>query len=202
MQVISIEYILRCMPNEKNYFDNIWKMCLNEDKKRYNRIKFSNTLKKMEELGHIKKHGHKSDVYYEKLHHITMEDNIGFINNMIFTYESKINKASKNLKNKKIFVDISKNLNSYKLNKFVKTDYEILLEGMSGMFELASSIIWTKEKSDDSKLKKELTDCFTQIKKFLEDANQKLLKDKKTNEIILLQRDFGNKIPKPGYLRF
>ncbi|MDH3203608.1 MAG: hypothetical protein OEL81_02885, partial [Nitrosopumilus sp.] len=98
----------------------------------------------MEELGHIKKHGHKSDVYYEKLHHITMEDNIGFINNMIFTYESKINKASKNLKNKKIFVDISKNLNSYKLNKFVKTDFEILLEGMSGMFELASSIIWTK----------------------------------------------------------
>ena len=77
---------------------------------------------------------------------------------LYFTFnESKINGALKKLENRNIFVDISKNLNSFKLNKFVKNDYESLLEGMSGMFELSSSILWTKENSDDSRLKKELT---------------------------------------------
>ena len=92
-----------------------------------------------------------------------MEENIGFINNIIFTYESKINSTIKKLENKKIFVDISKGLISSKFNKYTKLDYELLLTNMSGMFELASSILWTKENSDDEKLKKELKNCFKQI---------------------------------------
>ena len=72
---------------------------------------------------------------------------------------------------------------------------------MSGLFELSSSILWAKERSDDDKLKKELANCFKQIKAFLDDTNQKLIRYKKTNEIILLQRDFANKIPKLGYLK-
>jgi hypothetical protein len=201
MQMVSIDYILNCMTNEKNYFGDVWETCVDDHKKRYNRVKLKNVLKKMEDLGYVKKYGHKSNVYYEKSYHQSIEDTIGFINNVLFAYESKIKTALKHLENKNIFVDISKNLASYKLNKFAKDDYESLLDGMSGMFELSSSILLNKERSDDDKLKKELANCFTQIKAFLDDTNQKLIEYKKTNEIILLQRDFANKIPKLGYLK-
>ena len=201
MQMISIGNVLNCMSEEKNYFGDMWERCVDVHKKRYNRTKFRNALEKMENLGYIKKYGYKNDAYYKKICPQSFEDTIGFINNLIFTYESKTNNALKKLENRNIFVDISKNLNSFKLNKFAKNDYESLLEGMSGMFELSSSILWTKENSDDSKLKKELTNCFTQIKSFLDETNEKLIRFKKTNEIILLQRDFTNKIPKSGYLK-
>ncbi|MDH5665388.1 MAG: hypothetical protein OEY10_03730 [Nitrosopumilus sp.] len=199
--MISIDDILNCMSEEKNYFGDVWEICVDDHKKRYNRAKFRNALQKMEKLGYIKKHGHKNDIYYEKIPFQSFEDTIGFVNNLIFTYESKINNALKKLENRNIFVDISKNLNSFKLNKFTKNDYELLLEGMSGMFELSSSILRIKENSNDGRLKKELANCFTQIKSFLDETNEKLIKFKKTNEIILLQRDFTSKIPKLGYLK-
>jgi len=201
MQMISINYILECMPKEKNYFDDMWKVCLNENKKRFTRTKLKDILKKMEALGYIKKYGHRSDTFYEKNYHYSFEENIGFINNLMFTFESKINIAIKNIENKKIFLDISKDLNSYKFSKYTKINYESLLEGMSSMFELASSILLTKEESEDGELKKELKKCFAQINKFMDDTNQKLLNERKTSERILLQKDFSSKIPKVGYLR-
>ena len=201
MQMISINYILECMPKEKNYFDDMWKMCLNENKKRFTRTKLKDILKKMEVFGYIKKYGHRSDIFYEKNYHYSFEENIGFINNLMFTYESKINTALKNIENKKIFLDISKDLNSYKFSKYTKINYGSLLEGMSSMFELASSILLTKEESEDNELKKELKKCFTQINKFMDEANQKLLNERKTSERILLQKDFSSRIPKVGYLR-
>ena len=201
MQMISINYILECMPKEKNYFDDMWKMCLNENKKRFTRTKLKDILKKMEVFGYIKKYGHRSDIFYEKNYHYSFEENIGFINNLMFTYESKINTALKNIENKKIFLDISKDLNSYKFSKYTKINYGSLLEGMSSMFELASSILLTKEESEDDKLKKELKKCFTQINKFMDDTNQKLLNERKTSERILLQKDFSSRIHKVGYLR-
>ena len=200
MQTISINYILECMNDEKNYFVDLWKSCLN-NKKRFSRSKLKEILKKMEELGHIKKHGYKDNTYYEKRYHYSLEENIGFVNNIIFTYESKINSSIKKLENKKIFLDISKDLNSYKFSKYTKSDYESLLVSMTSMFELASSIIWTKENSDDGELKKELKNCFKQINEFMDEINHKLLEGRKTQERILLQRDFTGKIPKAGYLK-
>ena len=200
MQTISIDYILECMNDEKNYFGDLWKTCLN-NKKRFNRTKLKEILKRMEVLGHIKKHGYKDDAYYVKYYHYSLEENVGFINNVIFTYESKINSTIKNLENKKIFVDISKGLISSKFNRYTKSDYELLLTGMSGMFELASSILWTKENSDDEKLKKELKNCFNQINEFMAEINQRLLQGRGTEERILLQRDFASKIPKAGHLK-
>ena len=200
MQIISIDYILECMNDEKNYFGDLWQTCLN-NKKRFNRTKLKEILKRMEVLGHIKKHGYKDDAYYVKYYHHSMEENIGFINNIIFTYESKINSTIKNLENRKIFVDISKGLLSSKFNKYTKSDYELLLTSMAGMFELASSILWTKENSDDEKLKKELKNCFKQINEFMAEINQRLLQGRGTEERILLQRDFTSKIPKAGHLK-
>ena len=200
MQIISIDYILECMNDEKNYFGDLWQTCLN-NKKRFNRTKLKEILKRMEVLGHIKKHGYKDDAYYVKYYHYSMEENIGFINNIIFTYESKINSTIKNLENRKIFVDISKGLLSRKFNKYTKSDYELLLTSMAGMFELASSILWTKENSDDEKLKKELKNCFNQINEFMAEINQRLLQGRGTEERILLQRDFTSKIPKAGHLK-
>lgn len=200
MQIISIDYILECMNDEKNYFGDLWKTCLN-NKKRFNRTKLKEILKKMEVLGYIKKHGYKDDAYYVKYYHYSMEENIGFINNIIFTYESKINSTIKKLENRKIFVDISKGLISSKFNKYTKSDYELLLTNMLGMFELASSILWTKENSDDERLKKELKNCFKQINEFMAEINQRLLQGRGTEERILLQRDFTSKIPKAGHLK-
>ncbi len=200
MQIISIDYILECMNDEKNYFGDLWQTCLN-NKKRFNRTKLKEILKRMEVLGHIKKHGYKDDAYYVKYYHYSMEENIGFINNIIFTYESKINSTIKKLENRKIFVDISKGLLSRKFNKYTKSDYELLLTSMAGMFELASSILWTKENSDDEKLKKELKNCFNQINEFMAEINQRLLQGRGTEERILLQRDFTSKIPKAGHLK-
>lgn len=200
MQMISIEYILKCMNDEKNYFGDIWENCLN-NKKRFNRAKLKEILKKMEVLGHIKKHGYKNTAYYEKYYHYSLEEHIGFINNLIFTYESRINSALKNIESRKIFSDISKDLVSRKFNKYTKTDYESLLISMTSMFELASSILWTKENTDDSELKKELKNCFKQINEFMDETNQKLLEGRKTNERILLQKDFSSKIPKAGHLK-
>ncbi|HEY5736612.1 MAG TPA: hypothetical protein VIS47_08695 [Nitrosopumilus sp.] len=171
------------------------------NKKRFNRTKLKEILKKMEELGHIKKHGYKNEAYYEKYYHYSLEEHIGFINNLIFTYESKINSALKKLESKKIFLDISKDLTSYKFSKHTKTDYELIVSGMTSMFELASSILWTVETSDDSELKKELKNCFKQINEFMDETNQRLLEGRKTNERILLQRDFSSKIPKAGHLK-
>jgi hypothetical protein len=198
--MISINYILECMSDEKNYFGDMWEKCLN-DKKRFNRSKLKEILKKMEEFGHIKKHGYKNDVYYEKHHHYSFEEHVGFVNNIIFTYESKINSALNNIESKKVFSDISKDLISRKYNKQTKTDYESLLTSMTNMFELASSILWTKENSDDDELKKELKNCFKQINEFMDETNQRLLEGRKTNERILLQKDFSSKIPKAGYLK-
>ena len=199
--MISINYILECMPKEKNYFDDMWKVCLNENKKRFTRTKLKDILKKMEAFGYIKKYGHRRDIFYEKNYHYSFEENIGFINNLMFTYESKINTALKNIENKKIFLDISKDLNSYKFSKYTKINYESLLDGISSMFELASSILLTKEESEDNELRKELKKCFAQINKFMDDTNQKLLNERKTSERILLQKDFSSRIPKVGYLR-
>jgi len=200
MQTISINYILECMNDGKNYFGDMWETCLN-NKKRFNRTKLKEILKKMEDLGHIKKHGYKNDAYYEKYYHYSLEEHIGFVNNLIFTYESKINSVLKKLENKKIFLDISKNLTSYKFSKYTKTEYESLLKAMTGMFELASSILWTKETSEDSELKKELKNCFKQINDFMDETNQRLLEGRKTQERILLQKDFSSKIPKAGHLK-
>ena len=200
MKTISIDYILECMNDEKNYFGDLWETCL-DNKKRFNRTKLKEILKKMEVLGHIKKHGYKNNAYYVKNYHFSLEENIGFINNIMFTYESKISSTLKKLENKKIFLDISKNLTSYKFSKYTKTEYETLLINMTSMFELASSILWSKENSDDVRLKKELNNCFKQINEFMDETNQKLLEGRKTQERILLQKDFSSKIPKAGHLK-
>ena len=200
MQMISIEYILECMNDKENYVGDLWQTCLN-NKKRFKKSKLKEILKKMEVLGHIKKHGYKDNAYYVKYYHYSLEEHIGFVNNNIFTYESKRNSAIKNLKEKKIFLDISKDLSAYKFSKYTKTEYESLLVNMTGMFELASSILWTKENSEDSGLKKELTKCFKQINEFMEEINLKLLEGRKTQERIVLQRDTTGKIPKSGYLK-
>ena len=158
-------------------------------------------IKRLEELGHIKKNGYKNEAYYERHYHYSLEEHVGFVNNIIFTYESKINSALKNIESKKIFSDISKDLTSRKYNKQAKADYESLLTSMTSMFELASSILWTKENSDDDELKKELKNCFKQINEFMDETNQRLLEGRKTNERILLQKDFSSKIPKAGHLK-
>ena len=200
MQMISIKYILECMSDEKNYLGDLWQTCLN-NKKRFKKNKLKEILKKMEVLGHIKKHGYKDEAYYVKYYHYSLEEHIGFVNNNIFTYESKINSAIKNLENKKIFLDISKDLSSHKFSKYTKSDYESLLTSMTSMFELASSILWTKENSEDKELKKELSKCFKQINEFMEEINRRLLEGRKTQERIVLQREFTGKIPKVGHLK-
>jgi hypothetical protein len=199
---ISISLLLESMADEGNYADDIWKTCLNEKGKRHKRKDISNSLKKLETLGFIKKvRITKTDAYYDKLSYPNPDDYIGFVNNIIFSNESKIKESLKRLESQRIFVDISKDLNSYKLGSRSKIDYEKLLDAFSNMMELSSSILLIKETSNSEKLKKELTVCYTEIKETLEQTNDKIIRDRKSNEIILLERRFTGRIPSKGYLK-
>jgi len=201
MNDISISAILNSMDGETAYLTDMWENCVDEKRKRYTRSKFSDALNKMEEFGYLKKHGYKSETSYTKSEFMDTSDHVGFINNVIFTNETKINKALKKLDSKKIFIDISKNLNAHKLNKYSIKDYDLFLEGTSSMLGLSSSILFTIKNSADVELKKELKLCFNQIKEFLDETNEILMKYRGSNERILLQRILNNKIPEVGFLK-
>ena len=173
------------------------------DKKRkiYKRKDINNSLKKLEILGFIKKIKiTNTDEYYDKLSYPNPEDYVGFVNNIMFSNESQIKKALKKLESKRVFEDISKDLNSYKLGSRSKIDYEKLLDSFSNLMELASAILLVKENSSE-KLKKSLTVCYNEIKETLDQTNDILITGRKSNEIILIERHFAGRIPNKGYLK-
>jgi hypothetical protein len=199
---ISISSLLDSMADTGNYADDIWKTCLDEKRKRYKRKDINNSLKKLEILGFIKKNRiTNTDEYYDKLSYSNPEDYVGFVNNIMFSNESQIKKALKKLEFKRIFEDISKDLNSYKLGSRSKIDYEKLLDAFSNLMELASSILLVKETSTSEKLKKSLISCYNEIKETLDQTNDELIIGRKSNEIILIERRFAGRIPNKGYLK-
>lgn len=176
--------------------------CLDEKGKRYRRKDISGSLKKLSILGFIKKiRISETDTYYQRSSYTNPDDYVGFVNNVMFTNESKIKELLKKLKNKKIFVDISKDLNSYKLAGQSKENYEKLLEALSNLTELSSAIQLVDEASKDVALKKKLKICHLEIKKTLEQTNEQIIRDRKSNEIIVLQRRFTGRIPNSGFLK-
>ena len=69
------------------------------------------------------------------------------------------------------------------------------------MMGLSSSILFIIQNSSNSELKKELKSCFKQIKEFLDETNEILMKFRGSNERIVLQRILNNRIPEPGFLK-
>jgi hypothetical protein len=202
MKEILISQLLKNMNEENNYEDDIWKTCLDKKGKRHKRKDISNSLKKLQGLGFIKKIKISStDSYYNKLQYSNPEDYLGFVNDVMFSNESKIKEALKRLESKKIFVDISKNINSYKLAKNTKKDYEKLLESVSNITELSSAIQLVRESKISEKLKNQLKICTDEIKETLDQTNQKIIIGRKSTEIILLERGFSGRIPSPGCLK-
>ena len=201
MKDISIFAILDSMNGDIAYMTDMWENCVDKKQKRYTRSKFSDALDVMEELGYLKKYGYKSETSYTKINFIDTADQIGFINNIIFTNETKIKKALEKLDSKKIFIDISKDLNAHKFNKYALKDYDLFLKSIISMFGLSSSIIFTMENNSNSELKKELKLCLKQIKEFLDESNEILMHYRGSNERIVLQRIINNKIPEPGFLK-
>ena len=201
MNDISISSILNSMNGKTAYLTDMWENCVDEKRKRYPRSKFSAVLDKMEELGYLKKQGYKSEITYTKLKFDDTSDHVGFINDLIFTNESMITKTLKKLDSKKIFIDISKDLNAHKFNKFAVKDYELFLKSITSMLGISSSILFTINNSDNSELKKELKQCLNQIKEFLDESNEILMKFRGSNERIVLQRILNNKITEPGFLK-
>jgi len=201
MKDIEISSILNSMNGDTAYLTDMWENCVNEKRKRYPRSKFSAVLDKMEEFGYLKKQGYKSEITYTQLKFIDTSDHIGFFNDIIFTNESIIKKTLKKLDSKKIFIDISKDLNAHKFNKFAVKDYELFLKSVTSMLELSSCILLSIKNSDSSELKKELKLCLNQIKAFLDETNEILMKFRGSNERIVLQRILNNRIPEPGFLK-
>ncbi len=201
MKDISISSILNSMNGDTAYLTDMWENCVDEKRKRYPRSKFSAVLDKMEEFGYLKKQGYKSEITYTQLKFIDTSDHIGFFNDIIFTNESIIKKTLKKLDSKKIFIDISKDLNAHKFNKFAVKDYDLFLKSVTSMLELSSCILLSIKNSDSSELKKELKLCLNQIKEFLDETNEILMKFRGSNERIVLQRILNNRIPEPGFLK-
>jgi len=201
MKDIVINTILDSMNGDTAYLTDMWEKCVDEKRKRYPRNKFSSVLEKMQQLGYLKKQGYKTEITFTKIEFIDTADHVGFINDIIFTNESLINKSLKKLDSKKIFIEISKDLNSQKLNKLILKDYDLFIKGVTNMLELSSSLLLTVENTENIELKKELKLCFKQIKEFLDESNETLMKFRGSNERIVLQRILNNKIPKPGCLK-
>jgi len=201
MKDIVINTILDSMNGDTAYLTDMWEKCVDEKRKRYPRNKFSSVLEKMQQLGYLKKQGYKTEITFTKIEFLDTADHVGFINDIIFTNESLINKSLKKLDSKKIFIEISKDLNSQKLNKLILKDYDLFIKGVTNMLELSSSLLLTIENTENIELKKELKLCFKQIKEFLDESNETLMKFRGSNERIVLQRILNNKIPKPGCLK-
>ena len=201
MKDISINSILDSMNGDTAYLTDMWERCIDEKRKRYARNKFSLILDKMEKLGYLKKQGYKTEITYTKLQFQDTADHIGFINDIIFTNESLIKKSLKKLDSKKIFIDISKDLNSQKFNKLILKDYDLFINSITNMLELSSSIVLSIDNTDNAELKKELKCSFKEIKEFLDESNEILMKFRGSNERIVLQRILNNRIPKPGCLK-
>jgi hypothetical protein len=201
MKDISISSILDSMDGDTAYMTDMWENCVDEKQKRYTRSKFSDALDVMEELGYLKKYGYKSETSYAKINFVDVADQIGFINNIIFTNETKIKKALEKLDSKKIFIDISKDLNAHKFNKYALKDYDLFLKSIISMLGLSSSILFILQNNTNSELKKELKLCLNQIKEFLDESNEILMHYRGSNERIVLQRILNNKIPEPGFLK-
>jgi len=201
MKDIVINTILDSMNGDTAYLTDMWEKCVDEKRKRYPRNKFSSVLEKMQQLGYLKKQGYKTEITFTKIEFLDTADHVGFINDIIFTNESLINKSLKKLDSKKIFIEISKDLNSQKLNKLILKDYDLFIKGVTNMLELSSSLLLTVENTENIELKKELKLCFKQIKQFLDESNETLMKFRGSNERIVLQRILNNKIPKPGCLK-
>jgi hypothetical protein len=202
MREIPISLLLKNMADESNYADDIWKNCLDEKGKRYKRKDISNSLKKLIILGFIKKIKISStDICYNKLHYNNSDDYLGFITNLIFENESKMKKSLKGLEFKKIFVDITKNLNSFKLKKHSKMDYETLLDSYSNLSEIISSILLVKKTSKNEKFTNQLTDYYNEIQETLDHTKQKIIAERKSSEIIIIERSFSGRIPNEGYLK-
>ena len=201
MKDISIKTILDSMNGDTAYLTDMWERCIDEKRKRYARNKFSSVLDKMEKLGYLKKQGYKTEITYTKLQFQDTADHIGFINDIIFTNESLIKKSLKKLDSKKIFIDISKDLNSQKFNKLILKDYDLFINSITNMLELSSSIVLSIDNTENVELKKELKCSFKEIKEFLDESNEILMKFRGSNERIVLQRILNNRIPKPGCLK-
>lgn len=201
MKDISINSILDSMNGDTAYLTDMWERCIDEKRKRYARNKFSLVLDKMEKLGYLKKQGYKTEITYTKLQFQDTADHIGFINDIIFTNESLIKKSLKKLDSKKIFIDISKDLNSQKFNKLILKDYDLFINSITNMLELSSSIVLSIDNTDNAELKKELKSSFKEIKEFLDESNEILMKFRGSNERIVLQRILNNRIPKPGCIK-
>ena len=201
MKDISINSILNSMNADSAYLTDMWERCVDEKRKRYARNKFSSVLDKMEKLGYLKKQGYKTEITYTKLQFQDTADHIGFINDIIFTNESLIKKSLKKLDSRKIFIDISKDLNSQKFNKLILKDYDLFINSITNMLELSSSIVLIIDNTDNAELKKELKSSFKEIKEFLDESNEILMKFRGSNERIVLQRILNNRIPKPGCLK-
>ena len=201
MKDISISSIFDSMRGETAYLTDMWENCLDKKRKRYPRSKFYAVLDKMEELGFLKKQGYKTEITYSQLKFNDASDHIGFLNDLIFTNETIIKKTLKKLDSKKIFIDISKDLNAHKFNKFAIKDYDLFLKSVTSMLSISSSILFTIKNTDNVELKKELKLCQSQIKEFLDESNEILMKFRGSNERIVLQRILNNKITEPGFLK-
>ncbi|KAF6247722.1 hypothetical protein C6990_04610 [Nitrosopumilus sp. b3] len=202
MKEISIESLLKSMNQENNYEDDLWKTCLDEKGKRYRRKEITSSLRKLERLGFIKRTKISStDIHYNKLSYSNSDDFVGFVNDFMFTNESKIKEVLKKLEYKKIFVDISKDLNSFKVAPQSKENFDKLLGAFSNLAELGSAVQLVSKTSKDESLKRNLKKCHSEIMETLDQTKEQIIKERKSNEMIVLQRRFAGRVPKSGFLK-
>ncbi len=67
--------------------------------------------------------------------------------------------------------------------------------------ELTSSILLVKKTSKNEKFRKQLMNCHDEIKETIDLIKEKIVAERKSTEIIILERRFAGRIPNEGYLK-
>jgi fructoselysine-6-P-deglycase FrlB-like protein len=80
-------------------------------------------------------------------------------------------------------------------------DYETLLDSYSNLSEIISSILLVKKTSKNEKFTNQLTDYYNEIQETLDHTKQKIIAERKSSEIIIIERSFSGRIPNEGYLK-
>jgi fructoselysine-6-P-deglycase FrlB-like protein len=75
------------------------------------------------------------------------------------------------------------------------------LDSYSNLSEIISSILLVKKTSKNEKFTNQLTDYYNEIQETLDHTKQKIIAERKSSEIIIIERSFSGRIPNEGYLK-
>lgn len=184
-------YKFSFMNKDEWHFNEIVTHLHHKGYKRRNDV--SNALQKYVEYGYLKKNCiSRIKTSYVRMN-IISNDYPEFLDNVITERKETMSKLLNDLKGKKIFVNIKKNLTSYNLSSKNEANYNTLIQTTKQINKLYMILLWQQDQIDNDETKDRLHQKSSQIKKLVTSTINQLIKDRKSNESAIIKQDFMNK---------